>query len=138
MTLLHAIIVQFFIHKPVIFAVIQYVHNVFRWLDGAFKELNAENIEVEVDEYWREVYKVQKVFNQKVKKMTMERDERERERKKKRRHAEDSEEAEKEAEEEFHPPAAVAVCRDVQDAMKDFKVCDPGDLIYCALCFLLC
>ncbi|XP_064606960.1 dynein axonemal heavy chain 12-like isoform X2 [Liolophura sinensis] len=105
-----------------------------KWLDGAFKELNAENIEVEVDEYWREVYKVQKVFNQKVKKMTMERDERERERKKKRRHAEDSEEAEKEPEEEFHPPAAVEVCRNVQDAMKDFKdiipvigtMCNPG------------
>lgn len=38
----------------------------FRWMDGAFLDLEAEAIEGEVDEYWREIYKIQKVFNQKV------------------------------------------------------------------------
>jgi len=35
-------------------------------MDGAFLDLEAEAIEGEVDEYWREIYKIQKVFNQKV------------------------------------------------------------------------
>lgn len=38
----------------------------YRWMDGAFLDLEAEAIEGEVDEYWREIYKIQKVFNQKV------------------------------------------------------------------------
>ncbi len=33
----------------------------FRWMDGSFLELDAESIEAEVDEYWRELYKIQKV-----------------------------------------------------------------------------
>lgn len=35
-------------------------------MDGAFLDLEAEAIEAEVDEYWREIYKIQKIFNQKV------------------------------------------------------------------------
>ena len=32
-----------------------------RWLDGAFLDLDAESIEGEVDDYYRELYKIQKV-----------------------------------------------------------------------------
>ena len=52
-------------------------------MDGAFMDLDAEAIEAEVDEYWRELYKIQKVFNNKLKKLQLEKDERDRERKKK-------------------------------------------------------
>ncbi|XP_071083415.1 dynein axonemal heavy chain 12-like isoform X1 [Haliotis cracherodii] len=105
-----------------------------RWMDGAFLELNSEAVEGEVDEYWRETYKIQKVFNQKVKKMQMERDELERERKKKRRTVEDGGDEAKDDGGEFHPPQSLAVCNTVMDNMKDFKefipvisiMCNPG------------
>ena len=93
-------------------------------MDGAFLDLEAEAIEGEVDEYWREIYKIQKTFNVKVKKMQIEIDEINRERKKKRRMAEeDGKEGEDiEPDEVLHPPAAVAVCNTVQDNMTEFKV----------------
>ena len=93
-------------------------------MDGAFLDLEAEAIEGEVDEYWREIYKIQKVFNVKVKKMQIEIDEINRERKKKRRMAEEDghEGAEIEPDEVLHTPAAVNVCSSVQDNMTEFKV----------------
>ena len=42
-------------------------------MDGSFTDLEAEAIEMEVDEYWREIYKIQKVFNNKLKKSVAER-----------------------------------------------------------------
>lgn len=39
-----------------------------KWTDGAFLDLDSEVIEGEVDEYWRELYKIQKFFNNKFKK----------------------------------------------------------------------
>ena len=39
-----------------------------KWMDGSFLDLDAEVIEAEVDEYWREIYKIQKQFNNKLKK----------------------------------------------------------------------
>ena len=36
-----------------------------KWLYGNFKELNSEQIEGELDEYFREIYKIQKHFNSK-------------------------------------------------------------------------
>jgi dynein heavy chain len=95
-----------------------------RWMDGAFLDLEAEVIEGEVDEYWREIYKIQKVFNQKLKKMQIEIDEINRERKKKRRLAEDDgTEGDVEPDAKLTPPAAVTVCNAVQDQMTEFKVC---------------
>lgn len=90
-----------------------------RWMDGAFLVLDAEAIEGEVDEYWRDTYKIQKVFNQKLKRLQMERDELEREKKRKRH---DSDGAKKVEEEPLHIPSALTVCNTVQDQMKDFKV----------------
>ena len=94
-----------------------------KWMDGAFLDLDAEAIEGEVDEYWRELYKIQKLFNNKLKKLQAEREERERDRKKRKRHTDDgSEAAKEEPEPEVTPPASLGVCNSVQDHMKDFKV----------------
>ena len=91
-------------------------------MDGAFLDLDAESIEAEVDEYWRELYKIQKIFNNKLKKLVAERDERERDRKKRARHREEGAEPEP-SEPEVAPPASLNVCTIVQDGMSDFKVC---------------
>lgn len=40
-------------------------------MDGSFMNLEAEAIEGEVDEYWRDLYKIQKIFNNKMKKLTV-------------------------------------------------------------------
>ena len=42
-----------------------------KWMDGSFLDLDAEVIEAVVDEYWREIYKIQKQFNNKLKKLTV-------------------------------------------------------------------
>ncbi|XP_041350374.1 dynein heavy chain 12, axonemal-like isoform X3 [Gigantopelta aegis] len=106
-----------------------------RWMDGAFMELDSEAIEAEVDEYWRETYKIQKIFSQRVKKLMMEKDERDREKKRKRRQAEDSgEEVKEDEDEELHVPQALNVCNTCMDNMKQFKeyipvisiMCNPG------------
>ena len=94
-----------------------------RWMDGAFMELDSEAIEAEVDEYWRETYKIQKIFSQRVKKLMMEKDERDREKKRKRRQAEDSgEEVKEDEDEELHVPQALTVCNTCMENMKQFKV----------------
>ncbi|XP_013387188.1 dynein heavy chain 12, axonemal, partial [Lingula anatina] len=108
-----------------------------KWMDGAFLDLNSEAIEAEADEYFREIYKIQKVFNNKLKKMLAEKEERDREKKKRRRaqvEGEDGEKKEEEDEDKVVPPAAVKVCSIVQEEMKEFKeyipvvsiLCNPG------------
>lgn len=88
-------------------------------------ELDAESVEAEVDEYNRELYKIQKVFNLRLKKMQMEIEDRNREKKKRRRHDEDlgNPIKEEDKDEELHPPQAVKVCSGTMDSMHDFKVC---------------
>ena len=85
-------------------------------------DLDAESIEAEVDEYWRELYKIQKIFNKKLKNLVAERDERERDRKKRARHREEGAEPEQ-PEPEVVPPASLTVCNVVQEGMTEFKVC---------------
>ncbi|XP_056131285.1 dynein axonemal heavy chain 12 [Lampris incognitus] len=43
-----------------------------RWMDGSFLELNGESMEVEVDEFFREIYKMLKFFQQKQNKAQQE------------------------------------------------------------------
>ncbi|TSM04870.1 Dynein heavy chain 7, axonemal [Bagarius yarrelli] len=43
-----------------------------RWMDGSFLDLNGESMEVEVDEFFREIYKSLKFFQQKKKKAEQE------------------------------------------------------------------
>ncbi|ELU12017.1 hypothetical protein CAPTEDRAFT_196412 [Capitella teleta] len=103
-----------------------------KWMDGAFLDLEAEAIESEVDEYWHELYKIQKVFNNKLKKLNAEREERERERKKKLRHTDNPEELAKLKEEpEVTPPASLTVCNMVQENMKEFRENIPVISIMC-------
>uniref|UniRef100_A0A8C5ATC2 Dynein, axonemal, heavy chain 12 n=1 Tax=Gadus morhua TaxID=8049 RepID=A0A8C5ATC2_GADMO len=47
-----------------------------RWMDGSFLELNGEGMEMEVDELFRESYKMHKSFHQKQKKADQEQDKR--------------------------------------------------------------
>lgn len=97
-----------------------------RWMDGAFLDLDAEQVDGEVDEFSREIYKIQKVFNQKVKKMQMEIDEVNRDKKKKRRLAEDNDgEVNPEDQDvKLKIPEGFNICNNVMDQTKDFKV-DP-------------
>lgn len=43
-------------------------------MDGSFLDLNGERMKVEVDEFFQEIYKIQKVFQQKQKKVEQTRD----------------------------------------------------------------
>uniref|UniRef100_A0A8C3KWS1 Dynein axonemal heavy chain 12 n=1 Tax=Calidris pygmaea TaxID=425635 RepID=A0A8C3KWS1_9CHAR len=43
-----------------------------RWMDGTFLELNGESMEAEVDEFFREIYKASRLFQQKKKKIQQE------------------------------------------------------------------
>uniref|UniRef100_A0A3P8ZCE8 AAA+ ATPase domain-containing protein n=1 Tax=Esox lucius TaxID=8010 RepID=A0A3P8ZCE8_ESOLU len=45
-----------------------------RWMDGTFLDLNGESMEVEVDEFFREIYKMLKFFQQKQKKAEQEKE----------------------------------------------------------------
>lgn len=93
-------------------------------MDGAFLDLDAEQVDGEVDEFSREIYKIQKVFNQKVKKMQMEIDEVNRDKKKKRRLAEDNDgEVNPEDQDvKLKIPEGFNICNNVMDQTKDFKV----------------
>ncbi|XP_069795725.1 dynein axonemal heavy chain 12 isoform X2 [Narcine bancroftii] len=96
-----------------------------KWMDGSFLDLNGESLEVEVDEFFREVYKMLKFFRQKEKKAEVE--------KKKaaprRRLVAEEEEAEEKKEN-----ATIAMCDVVMAQIKDFKevvpivsiLCNPG------------
>ena len=89
-----------------------------------FLELDSEAIEAEVDEYTRELYKIQKIFNSKVKKLQIEKEERDREKKRKRRMAEeDGETVQEEEDDDLQIPQAVNVCNTVMENMREFKVC---------------
>ncbi|XP_048874195.1 dynein axonemal heavy chain 12 isoform X2 [Brienomyrus brachyistius] len=45
-----------------------------RWMDGSFLDLNGETMETEVDDFFREIYKMFKFFQQKYKKAEQERE----------------------------------------------------------------
>ncbi|XP_063405511.1 dynein axonemal heavy chain 12-like isoform X3 [Mytilus trossulus] len=104
-----------------------------KWMDGAFLDLDAEQVDGEVDEFSREIYKIQKVFNQKVKKMQMEIDEVNRDKKKKRRLAEDNDgEVNPEDQDvKLKIPEGFNICNNVMDQTKDFKDNVPVIAIMC-------
>jgi hypothetical protein len=43
-----------------------------KWTDGSFTDLNSEVVEGECEEFWREIYKIQKQFNSIIKKRKLE------------------------------------------------------------------
>ncbi|KAF7258254.1 hypothetical protein EG68_04624 [Paragonimus skrjabini miyazakii] len=129
--------------------VVRYNKSERKWLHGEFDKLNAEAIEAEVEEYWREIFKLQKLFTARVKKMRMELDERRRNQRKRRRDdarvateegadaeavaAAEAAAAEQEPE-DVKPPAALDIIKKIQAQMKNFKeivptigiLCNPG------------
>ncbi|XP_075690041.1 dynein axonemal heavy chain 12 [Rhinoderma darwinii] len=97
-----------------------------KWIDGAFLDLNGESMEAEVDEFFREVYKMMKLFQQKQKKS-------EDEKKKAAQHRTLSEDKDK-VEEEKQESRIVLMCSAITEQIKAFKeyiplvsiLCNPG------------
>ncbi|XP_043934432.1 dynein axonemal heavy chain 12 [Protopterus annectens] len=95
-----------------------------RWMDGAFSDLNGEIMEAEIDEFFREIYKMLKFFQQKQKK-----EEQERQKSASRRRTTD-----RKQEEEKKDNPIITMCSTVMDQIKDFKehiplvsiLCNPG------------
>lgn len=73
-----------------------------RWMDGTFLELNGETMEAEIDEFYREMYKLLRLFQQKQKKGPGE--------KKKMRHK------------AVKGNPTLTMCSSVLDQIKEFKV----------------
>ncbi|XP_010136445.1 PREDICTED: dynein heavy chain 12, axonemal-like, partial [Buceros rhinoceros silvestris] len=90
-----------------------------RWMDGTLLELNSESIEAETDEFYREMYKVSRLFQQKQKKI-------QEEQKKALQH----ETAEEKAEETEANPT-LTMCSSVLEQIKDFKENIPTVAIFC-------
>ncbi|KAK3519072.1 hypothetical protein QTP70_016355, partial [Hemibagrus guttatus] len=94
-----------------------------RWMDGSFLDLNGESMEVEVEEFFREIYKSLKFYQQKQKKAEQER---QNVAAVKRQHGEEDEDKQGSA-------AAVVCCRIIEQ-LKEFKehiptvsvLCNPG------------
>ncbi|XP_061474275.1 dynein axonemal heavy chain 12 [Rhineura floridana] len=95
-----------------------------RWMDGAFLDLNGESMEAEVDEFFREIYKTLRFFQQKLKKAEIER------KKSLQRRAV----VEERVEEEKKDSPTISMCSAVMEQIKDFKeniplvttLCNPG------------
>lgn len=83
----------------------------FRWMDGSFLDLNGESMEVEVDEFFREIYKTLKFFQQKQKKAVQERENMTAGKRRSGEEHEDKQES----------PTVVVCCR-VIEQIKEFKV----------------
>ncbi|XP_029142079.1 dynein heavy chain 12, axonemal [Protobothrops mucrosquamatus] len=94
-----------------------------RWMDGSFLDLNGEKMEGEVDEFFREIYKTLRFFQQQLKKAEIER-------KKSLRRAV----VEERVEEEKKDSPTISMCNAVMQQVKDFKeniplvtiLCNPG------------
>nr|DBA18657.1 TPA: hypothetical protein GDO54_016881 [Pyxicephalus adspersus] len=95
-----------------------------KWIDGAFLDLNGESMEAEVDEFFREVYKMMKLFQQKEKKA-------EQEKKKAAHHRSLTDDK---VEQEKTESRTVVMCNTIMEQIKDFKeyiplvsiLCNPG------------
>ncbi|XP_067302544.1 dynein axonemal heavy chain 12 [Pseudorasbora parva] len=94
-----------------------------RWMDGSFLDLDGESIELEVEEYIREIYKMLKFFQQKQKKAEQEKEKKAG----KKRQPKDEEEIKREN-------ATIDICSTVIEQVKEFKeyipmvsiLCNPG------------
>ncbi|XP_078517697.1 dynein axonemal heavy chain 12 [Lissotriton helveticus] len=95
-----------------------------RWMDGAFLDLNGESMEAEVDDFFREIYKMQRFFQQKQKKVELE--------KQKTGHRRSL--TEEKLDEEIKESRTAQMCSMVMDQIKEFKeviplvvtLCNPG------------
>ncbi|XP_025071356.1 dynein heavy chain 12, axonemal, partial [Alligator sinensis] len=92
-----------------------------RWMDGAFLDLNGEIMESEIDEVFRELYKMSKVFQQKQKKAEQE----------KRKTTQRRTLVEEKIEEEKKANPTITMCSAVLEQIKDFKEYIPTVTILC-------
>uniref|UniRef100_A0A8C6ZHR7 Dynein heavy chain linker domain-containing protein n=1 Tax=Nothoprocta perdicaria TaxID=30464 RepID=A0A8C6ZHR7_NOTPE len=83
-----------------------------RWMDGDFLDLNGESMEAEIDDFFREIYKMSKVFQQKQKKIKQERE----------KIAQRRKVVEEKIEEEKKANPILTMCSSVLEQIKDFKV----------------
>ncbi|XP_015730362.1 dynein heavy chain 12, axonemal isoform X1 [Coturnix japonica] len=90
-----------------------------RWLDGDFMELNGETMEAELDEFFREIFRMSKLFQQKHKKMQQEL----------KKTSQKTAEAKKDEEIKTNP--TVAMCSSVLEQIKDFKENIPTVNVFC-------
>lgn len=82
-------------------------------MDGSFLDLNSESIELEVEEYIREIYKMLKFFLQKQKKAEQEKEKKAGQKKKPKE------------EEDKQGSATIHICSNVVEQVKEFKVMFP-------------
>ncbi|OWK63542.1 Dynein heavy chain 7, axonemal [Lonchura striata] len=83
-----------------------------RWMDGTFLELDGESMEAEIDEFYREMYKLLRLFQQKQKKAAMEK-------KKPVRHK------------AVTGNPTLTMCSSVLDQIKEFKENIPTVVVFC-------
>ncbi|XP_075239189.1 dynein axonemal heavy chain 7-like isoform X2 [Convolutriloba macropyga] len=96
-----------------------------KWMDGAFLDLNSETISNEVQEFWTDIFKVNKFFQQVKKKEMLEKANKEGVKRKK---------EEKDASVAAEEMPAITVCNKIMDQIKEFKeyipvisiLCNPG------------
>ena len=43
-----------------------------KWMDGSFTDLNSEIVESDCEDFWREIYKINKIFTNQIKKRKIE------------------------------------------------------------------
>ncbi|XP_069721684.1 dynein axonemal heavy chain 12 [Phaenicophaeus curvirostris] len=91
-----------------------------RWMDGTFLELDGESMEAEIDEFFREMYKLSRLFQQKQKKIQQEGEKPSQQRT-----------VEKKAEEETKANTTFTMCSSVLQQIKDFKDNIPTVVIFC-------
>uniref|UniRef100_A0A8C5TGG8 Dynein axonemal heavy chain 12 n=1 Tax=Malurus cyaneus samueli TaxID=2593467 RepID=A0A8C5TGG8_9PASS len=84
-----------------------------RWMDGTFLELNGESMEVEVDEFYREMYKLLRFFQQKQKRAPQDR----------------KKPARRKVGVKGNP--TITMCSSVVDQIKDFKENIPTVSVFC-------
>jgi len=99
-------------------------------MDGLFSDLDPDVLTVDVDDFIKEVYKVQKVFVTRLKKAKVQREERERERKKSLRRRStivtDMNDPTlvvlRKVEDEVQPAGSLVICEKVMAQLNEFKV----------------
>lgn len=81
-------------------------------MDGAFLDLDGESMETEVDEFFRDIYKTLRFFQQKQKKAELER----------KKSVQRRQVVEEKVEEEKKDNPTILMCASVMEQIKEFKV----------------
>ncbi|XP_025934664.1 dynein heavy chain 12, axonemal [Apteryx rowi] len=92
-----------------------------RWMDGDFLELNAESMEAKIDDFFREVCRMSKLFQQKQKKVQQER----------KKTSQLGNAVEEKTEEEKKANPILTMCSSVLEQIKDFKENIPTVTVFC-------